>query len=100
MTDKLSIILCTYNEGYIIEEMLKKIFDNLDNVEVILVDDNSTDETFEKVKKLNNPNIKLFSRNARDLASAFLLGMINTEGNIVGWFDSNMPSLIKKFQIC
>ena len=26
----------------------------------------------------------------------FLLGLINTEGDVVGWFDSNMPSLIKE----
>ena len=30
------------------------------------------------------------------MASAFLLGLINTEGNIVGWFDSNMPTLMKR----
>ena len=52
--------------------------------------------TFEKVSRLNNPNIKLFSRNSKGLASAFLLGLINTEGDVVGWFDSNMPSLIKE----
>jgi dolichol-phosphate mannosyltransferase len=96
MNNKISIILSTFNEGYIIEETIKEIFENVENVEIILVDDNSNDETFEKVKNLNNPNIKLYSRNSRGLASAFLLGLINTEGNIVGWFDSNMPSLMKR----
>ena len=96
MSNKISIILSTYNEGYIIEETIKVIFNNVNNVEVVLVDDNSTDGTFEKVSRLNNPNIKLFSRNSKGLASAFLLGLINTEGDVVGWFDSNMPSLIKK----
>ena len=96
MSNKISIILSTYNEGYIIEETIKVIFNNVNNVEVVLVDDNSTDGTFEKVSRLNNPNIKLFSRNKKGLASAFLLGLINTEGDVVGWFDSNMPSLIKE----
>ena len=49
-----------------------------------------------KINKLNSPNIKLFSRTNKGLASAFLLGLINTEGDVVGWFDSNMPSLIEK----
>ena len=96
MQPKISIILSTYNEGYIIEETLKSIFTNLDDVEVIIVDDSSADQTYEKISKFNDPRVKLFSRESRGLASAFLLGLINTKGNIVGWFDSNMPELFKK----
>jgi dolichol-phosphate mannosyltransferase len=96
MQPKISIILSTYNEGYVIEKTLKSIFDNLTDVEVIVVDDCSTDGTPEKIKKFNDPRIKLFSRKTRGLASAFLLGLINTRGDIVGWFDSNMPELFKK----
>ena len=96
MQPKISIILSTYNEGYIIKETLKSIFANLTDVEVIIVDDSSTDGTCDKIKKFNDPRVKLFSREGRGLASAFLLGLINTKGNIVGWFDSNMPELFKK----
>ena len=96
MNNKISIILSTYNEAYIIDQTVKAILNKINNVEIVLVDDNSTDGTFEKINNLNNPNIKLFSRTSRGLASAFLLGLINTEGDVVGWFDSNMPSLIEK----
>lgn len=96
MQPKISIILSTYNEGYIIEETLTSIFTNLDDVEVIIVDDSSADQTYEKISKFNDPRVKLFSREGRGLASAFLLGLINSKGNIVGWFDSNMPELFKK----
>mgnify|MGYP002033721298 CR=1 FL=1 len=40
--------------------------------------------------------MKLIVRKNRGLASAFLLGLKNTKGDIVGWFDSNMPELLKK----
>ena len=96
MQPKISIILSTYNEGYIIEDTLKSIFANLSNVEVIVVDDSSVDQTCEKINKFNDPRVKLFTRQNRGLASAFLLGLINTNGNIVGWFDSNMPELFSK----
>ena len=96
MLPKISIILSTYNEAYIIEETLTSIFANLTDVEVIIVDDCSTDGTPEKIKKFDDPRIKLFSRKSRGLASAFLLGLINTKGDVVGWFDSNMPELFKK----
>ena len=96
MPIKTSIILCTYNEAPIIEETINEIFKHIKNVEIILIDDNSSDGTFEKVKNINNSNLKIFSRKSRGLASALLLGLINSSGDIVGWTDSNMPSLVKK----
>ena len=96
MDKKTSIILSTLNEGPVIEETINEIFKHIKNVEIVLVDDNSSDGTLEKVKKIQNPNLKIFSRKNRGLASAFLLGLINSTGEVVGWTDSNMPSLIKK----
>ena len=96
MDKKISIILSTYNEAPVIEQTINEIFKYLKNAEVILVDDNSPDGTLERVKKINNPNLKIYSRKSRGLASAFLLGLINSTGDIVGWLDSNMDSLAEK----
>ncbi len=96
MDKKVSIILSTYNEAPVIENIINQIFKNLDNVEIILVDDNSPDGTFEIVKKMNNLNIKAYSRRVRGLGSAFLLGLINSSSDIVGWLDSNMGSLANR----
>ena len=96
MNKKVSIILSTYNEALVIEDTINQIFSNLDDVEIILVDDNSTDGTFEIVKKIDNPNLKKYSRKTRGLASAFLVGLINSSSNIVGWIDSNMAILAKR----
>ena len=95
--DRISIILSTYNEAPVIEDTLKKIFETIKGVEIVLVDDNSTDGTLERVKNFKEFNIKIFSRKERGLASAFLLGLINTNGNKIGWIDSNMGDLIKFF---
>ena len=96
MDKKISIILSTYNEAPVIEQTIDEIFKYVKNVEIILVDDNSSDDTFEKVKKIKNFNLKIYSRKSRGLASAFLLGLINSSGDIVGWIDSNMTSLAVK----
>ena len=96
MDRKISIILSTYNEAQVIEDTIDQIFKTLANVEVILVDDNSNDGTLEIVKKIENKNLKIYSRKSRGLASAFLLGLINTSGEIVGWMDSNMGILSKR----
>ncbi len=98
MDKKISIILSTYNEASIIETTINKIFSTLDNVEIVLVDDNSTDGTLEILNSIDNKNLKVFSRKSRGLASAFLLGMINTNGDYLGWTDSNMPQLTRHFK--
>ena len=49
-----------------------------------------------KVKKINNPNLKVFKRKSRGLASAFLLGLINSSSEVVGWLDSNMGVLAER----
>ena len=96
MNKKVSIILSTYNEALVIEDTINQIFSNLEDVEIILVDDNSTDGTFEILKKIDNPNLKKYSRKTRGLASAFLVGLINSSSDIVGWIDSNMAILAKR----
>ena len=45
MIKKVSIILSTYNEASVIEDTINQIFKNLNDVEIILVDDNSPDGT-------------------------------------------------------
>ena len=96
MDKKISIILTTYNEAPYIEQAIVQILNNIKNVEIVLVEDSSTDGTLEKAKKINNPNLKIYSRKFRGLASAFLLGLINSSGDIVGWADSNMKSAAAK----
>tara|TARA_B100000575_G_C23134364_1_gene658622 strand:- start:1229 stop:1924 length:696 start_codon:yes stop_codon:yes gene_type:complete len=98
MDKKLSILLSTYNEAHIIKITIDKIFSTLDNVEIVLVDDNSDDGTLEILKNIHNKNFKFYSRKSRGLASAFLLGLINTNGDYVGWIDSNMPQLVTRFK--
>ena len=97
MDKKISIILSTFNEASVIKTTIDEIFSTLENVEIILVDDNSNDGTLEIINSIDKKNLKIFSRKSRGLASAFLLGMINTKGDYIGWTDSNMPQLIKHF---
>ena len=98
MENKVSIILSTYNEAKIINKTVNEIFSKIENVEIVLVDDNSTDGTLNQIDSIKNNNLKIYSRKTRGLASAFLLGMINTKGNYVGWTDSNMPQLVHHFK--
>lgn len=95
---KVSIILSTYNEELAIEKTINEIQKHIKNVEIIVVDDNSSDKTFEILSKYQSERLKIFSRKkTKGLASAFLLGLINSNGDVIGWVDSNMSSIVKLF---
>ena len=83
MSFKTSIILCTYNEAKYLENTISKLEKNIPNLEIIIVDDNSTDGTVEIIKRLNhNKKYKVVLRKkSRSLASAFVRGIIETTGD-------------------
>ncbi len=102
---RVSIVLATYNERENILDTINSIFDHIkDPVEIIVVDDNSADETWKLVQDLEDPRVKLIRRvDTRGLASAFNRGIIESRGAIVGWMDADMcmppsllPAMIKK----
>ena len=93
MTDpRISIILATYNERENICDTIRGILESVaGEVEVIVVDDDSPDETWKKASELNDPRVKVIRRVAtRGLASAFNRGIIESRGDVVGWMDADM----------
>ena len=97
---KTSIILCTYNEATYIKETIKQLKQRIENLELIIVDDNSSDNTREIIHALNlNNEIKLLHRKkTRGLASAFHAGLMRCTGEYIGWIDTNMSELVIKFK--
>lgn len=97
-----SIILATYNECENIREMTAAIFAAIsDPVEIIVVDDNSPDKTWQIAQELGDPRVKVVRRTkARGLASAINRGIIESRGEIIGWMDSDLchpPALLPAF---
>lgn len=91
----LSIIIPTYNERQSIKELLTKIFEVLrdSKYEVIVVDDNSPDGTFEVVKRCAeiNPRIKpVLRKNVKGLSSAVLEGIKNSKGERIVVMDADL----------
>lgn len=86
-----SIILATYNERDNILETIAKIQHHVPApCEIIVVDDDSPDRTWELVAQQRDPNVTLIRRVAtRGLASAFMRGIIESRGSIVGWMDAD-----------
>ena len=60
---KNSILLCTYNEGKYIEDTITSLYNFIPDLEIIIVDDNSSDETFSIINNLKKQyNLKIISR--------------------------------------
>ena len=99
MSKKTSIILCTYNESKYIENTINELKNNLSNLELVIVDDNSNDGTIDILKKINlNSQYKtIFRKKSRSLASAFVRGIVETTGDYIGWLDTNQGELASKF---
>lgn len=100
----LSIVLPTYNEKDNIIDLINKIKDVVKNHshEIIVVDDNSPDDTFEVCKKyfIDDENIKMILRKANHgLAYSIREGIENAKGEYVVIMDTDFthdPDLIKQ----
>ena len=98
---KNSILLCTYNEGKYVKKTILELQKNINNLEVIVVDDDSTDNTIEELQSLKSAvDIKIVIRKkTKGLASAFQRALIETTGDNIGWIDSNMTEVAKEFPL-
>lgn len=98
-----TVILPTYNERENIIELINYILKNVDCVkEIVVVDDNSPDMTWNYVEKLakQNKNVKLLRRtDKRGLASAVLDGVKMAHKDVIVIMDcdfSHPPEIISK----
>jgi glycosyltransferase involved in cell wall biosynthesis len=94
-----SILLCTYNEGKFIKNTIIELDKHIKDLEIIVVDDASTDNTISDLENLKSKiNIKIIKRqNTKGLGSAFQRALIESSGDHIGWIDSNMSEVAAYF---
>jgi dolichol-phosphate mannosyltransferase len=104
-----SIILATYNEAENIVDMLNAILAAVPGpVEIIVVDDNSPDQTWKLATDYGDQRVRVIRRmNTRGLASAINRGIIESQGDYIGWMDSDMchppamlPLMLETLRTC
>lgn len=100
---KVSIIIPILNEKHNIKKLSKLILRSLKglNYEIIFVDDNSLDGTFDLIKKIKNKKITFYIRKKKpDLTQACLLGIRKAKYNYIVIMDGDLqhhPKYISKF---
>ncbi len=90
---KISVIIPTYNEEDVILDCLNSLSkQSLQNFEVIVVDDGSTDKTLQVLSelKINNYKLKILKQEHKGAGSGRNLGAKHAKGDILVFVDSDM----------
>lgn len=87
-----SIIIPAWNEGPCIQSTIKSALDlnyPRDKLEVIVVDDGSTDNTYELAKAVRSPYVRVFKKKNGGKGSALNYGIERAKGEIVVTMDAD-----------
>lgn len=88
--DKVSIIVPAYNAQGTIEKCLESLLgQTYNNIEVVVINDGSFDNTLEKCKKFNDERLKVISTENRGISSARNLGIKNSTGEFICFCDAD-----------
>ena len=85
---KVSVIIPNYNYGYFLRQAIESVLSQTySNIEVIVVDDGSTDETWEVLAKF--PQVKVLRQNREGVSVARNRGVAAASGVYLAFLDSD-----------
>ena len=104
---RVTVLIDTYNYGHFIEQAIESVLSQdfpLDSVEILVVDDGSTDGTAQRIRKYQK-KIQYHYKPNGGQASAFNFGFAIARGEIVAlldaddyWFPSKLRRIVDEFQ--
>jgi glycosyltransferase involved in cell wall biosynthesis len=98
---KISVCMATYNGEKYIKEQIQSILVQLSNHdELIISDDNSTDNTIGFIKEISDSRIKLFFNKEKGYTSNFENALNQVKGDIIFLSDQDDIWVSNKVEIC
>ena len=103
MKKELSVIIPVFNEKDTILKIIQKVLKQPEVLEIIAVDDGSTDDTVSLLRKIKNPKIKIVTRyKNQGKGAAMITGLNHAKGRWVIFQDGDLeldpkdyPKLLK-----
>src|SRR5262249_10020117 len=95
-----TVLITTYNYGRFIEQAIESVLSQVypaDRVQIVVVDDGSTDDTWEVVKKYGS-RIEYYLKENGGQATALNLGFEKANGEIVALLDADDLFLPEKLR--
>lgn len=91
MQPKISVVIPTYNRGYILRDAIGSVLEqSFTDIEVVVVDDGSTDDTRDIVANLADSRIRYVSHASnRGCSAAYNTGIVAASGEFVAFLDSD-----------
>lgn len=95
-----SVIIPAYNQGVYLEQAINSALEQtLPDLEVIVVDDGSTDDTAEVARRFSDERVRYIYQENRGLSGARNTGIRNSSGEWVTFLDSDDVNLPEKHAI-
>ena len=99
MNPEISVVVPLYNEGRNVQPLVQKIFEALRgdkrSIELILVDDRSTDDTWQEIRKAReaDPRVRALRHQAQSGQSAALwTGFQASRGEVIATLDGDLQN--------
>lgn len=88
---EVSVIIPTFNRGNLIENCIKSVLNQtLSNIEILIIDDGSIDNTKDLIKNIDDKRIKYIKlRKNHGAANARNVGIKNAKGKYISFQDSD-----------
>lgn len=98
--NKISVIIPTYNREKLIERAIKSVqAQTYKNIEIIVIDDGSTDNTEEVIKGIGDKSIKYIKQDNAGACVARNRGIEEATGSLIAFLDSDDEWFSQKLEI-
>jgi glycosyltransferase involved in cell wall biosynthesis len=90
MNPKISVVIPSYNRAHYIEKTIDSVLEQKrDDIEIILVDDGSTDNTRELVQNKYGDQVRYVYQENQGIPGARNTGIKNAQGDYIAFLDSD-----------
>jgi glycosyltransferase involved in cell wall biosynthesis len=101
MSKKVSVVMAAYNPGHFIEPAIESLLQQTyENIEVIIINDGSTDDTAERVQPyLSDSRVRYFEQENAGQTIAKNIGIKKAMGELIGFLDADDIFALNKLEL-